>query len=76
MRCPCCGASGFKPATFMERMIAQRWKILGLIVAVCGAFYGQAEMIGEPWHHYISIISIGGTAALAWNIKPQEKEIT
>lgn len=33
-----------------------------LISAVSTALVGQAELIGEPWHHYISVIGIAATA--------------
>lgn len=40
-------------------------KITGVLLAVVTALIGQAELIGEPWHHYLSIIGIVLTAVIA-----------
>jgi putative effector of murein hydrolase len=64
MTCPQCGY------IYRVRFADQLWKFIGLIVAVCVALYGQAELIGEPWRHVVSMIAIGGTAGLAYWIKP------
>lgn len=64
--CPRCGYLYRTRFGDLQRAArAQAWKIFGLIVAIAGALYGQAEMIGEPWRHYISIVAIVGTAVLA-----------
>lgn len=69
MICPCCGARGAQLLSFWDGLRAQAWKVIGLVAAVSGALVGQAELIGEPWHHYLSIAGIVATAFIAWNIK-------
>lgn len=46
----------------------------GLITCVCGALLGQAEMIGEPWRHYVSVLFIIGTAVTGYLIKGNHNE--
>lgn len=36
--------------------------LVGMVTFVCVAILGQAELIGEPWRHYIAIGAIVGTA--------------
>ena len=43
---------------------------VGLITCVCGAVLGQAELIGEPWRHWISVVFIAGTAATGYMLQP------
>lgn len=69
MICPCCGARGVRLLSFWQGVRAQIGKVLGLVAAVSGALVGQAHLIGEPWHHVLSIVSIIATAIFAWNIK-------
>lgn len=42
----------------------------GLIAFVCTTLYGQAEMLGEPWRHYVSIIGVIGTAVAGYLLQP------
>lgn len=49
---------------------AQFAYFLGLVTCVCGAVVGQAELVGEPWRHYISIVFIVGTAASGYLLQP------
>jgi len=51
----------------MKRSDVKWW--IGLVVCVVGALYGQAELMGEPWRHYLSIASIMCTAINAYMIK-------
>lgn len=69
MRCPCCNAPGATPLGFLAGLHAQLWKCIGLLAAVSSAVIGQAELVGEPWRHYLTITAIGCTAAIAWRIK-------
>lgn len=36
--------------------------LAGMVSAICTALLGQAELIGEPWRHYITIASVVATA--------------
>lgn len=58
MRCPCCDAPGFKPASFGERARAQTVKISVVVASVGIAVFGQAEMLGEPTRHYVTVGAI------------------
>ncbi len=69
MRCPCCGAIGVTRLTFLEGIKAQVWKVVSLVAAVSSAIIGQAELVGEPWRHWISVLAIVATALIAWNLK-------
>lgn len=62
MNCPKCG---YRPPWQQQ---AGWWIGLGGAVAI--ALYGQAEMIAEPWRHYVSIAAIVATAATAYMLKP------
>lgn len=42
---------------------------IGLITCICGAVLGQAELLGEPFRHYISVAFIAGTAITGFLIK-------
>ena len=53
--------------TWDRRQIAY---FVGLVTCVCGALVGQAELIGEPWHHYLSIAGIVGTAITGYLLQP------
>lgn len=35
---------------------------IGMVASVCVALAGQAEVIDEPYRHYVSILGIVGTA--------------
>lgn len=52
----------------MSRTQIAYW--VGLVSFVCAALLGQAEMIGEPWHHYLSIAGIVGTAVSGYLLQP------
>lgn len=36
--------------------------LLALVSAVCTALIGQAELLGEPWRHYVTVLSVIVTA--------------
>lgn len=42
----------------------------GLITSVCTALYGQGEMIGEPYRHWLAIGGIVGTAVSGYLLQP------
>lgn len=44
--------------------------LTGLITCIAGAMLGQAELIGEPWRHYVTLTFIVGTAATAYLMNP------
>ena len=46
-------------------------KLAGLIGTVCIAIIGQAELIGEPWRHYITVVSIVSIAVWGYCMHPQ-----
>jgi len=46
-------------------------KFGGLVAAVCLAVVGQAELIGEPWRHYVTVTAIIATAIWAYGTHPQ-----
>lgn len=58
MRCPCCDAPDFRPQTIGERIRAQAVKVGVVVTAVGVAVFGQAELLGEPWRHYVTIAAI------------------
>lgn len=58
MRCPCCGAAGFQPLTFGEQVRTQAIKLSVIVTAVFTAVFGQAELLGEPWRHYVTVGAI------------------
>lgn len=43
---------------------------VGLLTCICGALLGQAELVGEPWRHWISVVFIAGTAASSFMLNP------
>lgn len=43
---------------------------IGLVTCICGAILGQAELVGEPWRHWISVIFIAGTAVSGYLLQP------
>ena len=49
-------------------------KFAGLIGSMCVAVLGQAELVGEPWRHYVTVISIGSVAAWGYCLGPQHVE--
>lgn len=45
-------------------------RFCGLIACVTGALIGQAELIGEPQRHYLTIGCIAATAAWGYGMHP------
>lgn len=41
----------------------------GLGTCICGALLGQAELIGEPARHYVTIVFVIGTAISGYMIQ-------
>ena len=51
--------------------------IVGMIASVCMALVGQAEVIPEPYRHWVAVLGIIGTAVngyLAQHPPPKESE--
>lgn len=69
MTCPCCGAHGVERLRFWEGLRAQLGKTISLGACVTTAIAGQAELIGEPWRHYVTVGAIVLSAAVAWTLK-------
>lgn len=46
-------------------------KFAGLVGCVVAAILGQAELVGEPWRHYLSVTAIVCTAVWAYGMKPR-----
>lgn len=46
-------------------------KFGGLIGFTSTAILGQAELIGEPWRHYVTVSAIVGLAVWAYGMKPE-----
>lgn len=63
MICPKCGY------IYRTRFAEQLVKFIGLGVCMAGAVVGQAELIGEPWRHYVTVGFVLGTAYLGWITK-------
>ena len=36
--------------------------LVGLVAFVCTGLIGQAELLGEPWRHYVTVVSFIATA--------------
>jgi hypothetical protein len=43
--------------------------LIGLVTCVCLAILGQAELVGEPWRHYLSVGAIVGTAMTGYMLQ-------
>lgn len=69
MRCPCCGAIGATPMSFLEGIQAQIFKISGLVAFMGTAIVGQSDLVGEPWKHWITVAAFVAATLVAWNIK-------
>lgn len=55
-------------------MNAQVGWLVGLVTCVCGALIGQAELIAEPYRHYITVAFVIGTAISGYMTqRPQPK---
>ena len=50
---------------------AELGKFAGLIGCVSAAILGQAEMISEPYRHYLTVTAIICTAVWAYGMKPK-----
>lgn len=48
----------------------------GLVTCICGALLGQAELIGEPWRHWVSIVFIACTAITGFMIRGNDSQNT
>jgi hypothetical protein len=46
-------------------------KLAGLIGSVCAAILGQAELVGEPWRHYVSVSAIVSIAVWGYCLGPE-----
>lgn len=36
--------------------------LAGMVSAICTALIGQAELLGEPWRHYVTVVSVIASA--------------
>lgn len=50
-------------------------KTFGLLASVTGALYGQAELVGEPWRHYLSVVCIASTAGFGFLLGPHHLKL-
>lgn len=50
-------------------MLQQLSWLIGLITFVSTALIGQAELLGEPWRHYVTVLAIIGTAITAYMLQ-------
>lgn len=50
-------------------------KTAGLLASVTGAVLGQAELVGEPYRHLISVVFITATAAFGFLLGPQHLKL-
>ena len=41
----------------------------GLLTCVCGALIGQAELIAEPYRHYLTVGFVVGTAVSGYMVE-------
>lgn len=41
----------------------------GLAVSVCGALLGQAELVGEPTRHYLTVAFVVSTAVSGYMLE-------
>lgn len=44
---------------------------VGLITCICGALVGQAELLGEPTRHYVTMAFVVGTALTGYMMQPK-----
>ena len=49
---------------------AELGKFAGLIGFTSAAIIGQAELIGEPWRHYVTVTAIACSAIWAYCMRP------
>ncbi len=50
-------------------MTKQAGWFVGLVTFICTAILGQAELVGEPWRHYVAVGAIIGTAASGYMLQ-------
>mgnify|MGYP001570251372 CR=1 FL=1 len=50
---------------------AELGKFAGLVGCVSVAILGQAELVGEPWRHILSVTAIISTAVWGYGMKPK-----
>lgn len=43
--------------------------LAGLVSAVCTALLGQAELLGEPWRHLVTTLSVIATAVSGYMLQ-------
>lgn len=43
---------------------------VGLVVSICTALGGQAELLGEPLRHYVTVVGVVGTAVMGYLLQP------
>lgn len=58
MRCPCCDAPEFVPRSLGQKIGAQIGKLAIVVASVTVAVFGQAELLGEPWRHWVTVLAI------------------
>ena len=54
---------------------AEIGKFAGLVGCVSAAVLGQAELVGEPWRHVLSVTAIICTAIWAYCMKPKGMKV-
>lgn len=69
MKCPCCGADGCTRLSLLEGLKAQLWKVISLAAFVSAGILGQADLLGEPLKHYVSVTGTIAGVLIAWNLK-------
>lgn len=75
MRCPCCGVAGWKPLTVGEQIRAQSMKLAIVVTSVGIAVFGQAELLGEPWRHVVTIGAILVAVAVSVFVNLKEQSV-
>lgn len=68
MRCPVCGAAGFWPLPWLQRVRAQLGRVVAIVFAMTSAIVlqsDQLEKVAEPWRHYVVIAFLVSAVLLA-----------
>jgi hypothetical protein len=60
-----------KPVPPSFSLYAELGKLAGLITVISTAIIGQAELIGEPWRHYVTVIAVITTTVWAYCMSPR-----
>lgn len=47
---------------------------VGLVTCVSGALVGQAELLAEPYRHYVTIAFVAGTAISGYMLQRPPKD--